>query len=101
MDDPNKTMIGELIDTIASNTSFGIVEVARVYNIFKSFDLLIQGCEFCQRTGSRNLEIACVLARGKTEAVGGFDSADIEIEQGENVFHIEYVDADHIRLTKV
>jgi hypothetical protein len=52
-----------ILEAIAVNSIFGIDEVHRVYEIFKSYDLLVAACEFAQRTGYANLECACILAK--------------------------------------
>jgi hypothetical protein len=54
-----------ILEAIAVNSIFGIDEVYRVYDIFKSYDLLVKGYEFAQKTGYQNLECACILAKGE------------------------------------
>ena len=50
----------DILEAIAINSIFGIDEVYRCYEIFKSYDLLVFGCEFSARHGSINLEAACI-----------------------------------------
>jgi hypothetical protein len=57
----------EIIETIAENSIFGTDEVKRCYDIFKSFDLIIKGWEYAEKTGYHNLECACILAKAKDE----------------------------------
>jgi len=49
-------MKDDILLTIAVNSIFGLDEVRRVFEIFKSYDLLVMGCEFAQRTGYANLK---------------------------------------------
>lgn len=56
-------MKDDILLTIAVNSIFGLDEVRRVFEIFKSYDLLVMGCEFAQRTGYANLETACILVK--------------------------------------
>ena len=56
-------MKNDILEAIAVNSVFGIDEVQRVYEIFKSYDLLVAACEFAQRTGCANLEVACILVK--------------------------------------
>jgi hypothetical protein len=55
----------EILEIIACNSVFAYEEVSRVYDIFKSFDLLVAGVAYCQRTGIANLEIACIFEKSK------------------------------------
>lgn len=50
----------DLIEMIAVNSAFEAYEVGRVYDIFKSFDLLVLGCEYAQSAGMADLEAACL-----------------------------------------
>jgi hypothetical protein len=56
-------MKNDILEAIAKNSVFGTDEVFRVYEIFKSYDLLVLACEFAQRTGYSNLETACILVK--------------------------------------
>ena len=56
-----------IIEAIAVNSPFGTDEVKRCYDIFKSFDLLIKGCDFAVKTGYANLECSCILVKAKDE----------------------------------
>ena len=60
-------MKNDILDAIAVNSIFGTDEVHRVYEIFKSYDLLVAGCEFARRTGFANLESACIFAKALSE----------------------------------
>jgi hypothetical protein len=51
-----------ILEAIAVNSVFGIDEVKRVYDLFKSYDIIARGCELAQRMGYANLECACILA---------------------------------------
>lgn len=54
-------MKNDILEAIAVNSIFGTDEVHRVFEIFKSYDLLVAACEFAQSTGCVNLENACAL----------------------------------------
>lgn len=54
-------VINDILESISANSTFGIDEVYRVYETFKSYDLLVAACEFAQKTGCANLEAACTL----------------------------------------
>jgi len=82
----------EILETIAVNSIFGMGEVSRVYDIFKSFDLLVAGCQWCQTHGTSNLELACILVKAKN---------DNDEDTNEGVFHMEYIDFETIRLTRL
>lgn len=56
-------MKNDILEAIAVNSVFGIDEVHRVFEIFKSYDLLVAACEFAQRKGYANLETACILVK--------------------------------------
>jgi hypothetical protein len=56
-------MKNDILEAIAVNSIFGTDEVHRVFEIFKSYDLLVAACEFAQRTGHANLETACILVK--------------------------------------
>ena len=62
-------MKNDILEAIAVNSIFGIDEVYRVYEIFKSYDLLVLACEFAQKTGHANLETACVLVKSSKQSV--------------------------------
>lgn len=53
----------EIIEAIAKNSAFGTDEVYRVYEIFKSYDLLVAACEFAAAHGYSNLETACIFVK--------------------------------------
>jgi hypothetical protein len=59
----DELMKNSILEAIAVRSIFGINEVRRVYEIFKSYDLLIKACEFAQLTGYANLECACILVK--------------------------------------
>lgn len=56
-----------IIEAIAEHSAFGTDEVYRVWLLFKSYDVLVAGCELAEKTGSSNLEIMCILAKAKTD----------------------------------
>lgn len=56
-------MKNDILEAISVNSIFGVDEVRRVYEIFKSYDLLVSACEFAQKTGHANLETACILVK--------------------------------------
>lgn len=119
----------DVIYAIAVNSPFDEKEVKRVYDIFNSFDLMIEAIKWCAEKGYNNLETACILVKGKLGDVPSVDkflygtldylerNGMIHIKddllspetplkvkallEGENIFHIEYVEADIARLTKV
>ncbi len=58
-------MKNDILEAIAVNSIFGTDEVHRVFEIFKSYDLLVGACDFAQIEGYADLEIACrVMMRG-------------------------------------
>ena len=61
-------MKNDILEAIAINSTFGIDEVHRVYEIFKSYDLLVSACEFAQKTGHANLETACILVKSSKQS---------------------------------
>ena len=60
-------MKNDILEAISINSAFGIDEVNRVFEIFKSYDLLVAACEFAQITGYANLETACILVKASCE----------------------------------
>ena len=52
-------MVNAILEAIAVNSVFSLDEVKRVYEIYKSFDLLVKACVYSQKHGSINLERAC------------------------------------------
>ena len=62
-------MKNDILEVIATHSPFGIDEVHRVFNIFKSYDLLVKACEFSQKTGYLNLETACMLVGSAQKSV--------------------------------
>lgn len=60
-----KDMKNDILEVIATHSPFGIDEVHRVFDIFKSYDLLVKACEFAQKTGYLNLETACMLVKSE------------------------------------
>lgn len=54
-------MIEAIIETIAIYSIFSPDEIKKVYDQFKSFDLIIRACAWCSITGTGNLEVACIL----------------------------------------
>jgi hypothetical protein len=59
----DELMKNSILEAIAAHSIFGINEVCRVYEIFKSYDLLVKACEFAQKTSYTNLETACILVK--------------------------------------
>lgn len=43
-----------IIEAIAEHSAFGTDEVYRVWLLFKSYDVLVAGCELAEKTGSSN-----------------------------------------------
>ena len=64
-------MKNDILEAIAKNSVFGTDEVHRVYEIFKSYDLIVAACEFAQRTGYSNLETACNLVKSAKPMIAG------------------------------
>lgn len=57
-------MKDSILMSIALNSPFGIDEVFRCYENFKSYDLLISACLLAEREGIALLEIACLRTKG-------------------------------------
>lgn len=56
-------MKNDILEAIAINSIFGTNEVHRIFEIFKSYDLLVAACDFAQITGRADLECACILVK--------------------------------------
>jgi len=56
-------MKNDILEAIAKNSAFGTDEVYRVYEIFKSYDLLVLACEFAAAHCYSNLETACIFVK--------------------------------------
>jgi len=54
-------MKNDILRAISANSIFGTDEVHRVFEIFKSYDIIVAGCEFARKMGIASLETACIL----------------------------------------
>lgn len=62
-------MKNNILEAIAKTSVFGTDEVHRVYEIFKSYDLIVLGCDYAIKNGYSNLETACILVKSAQQSM--------------------------------
>jgi hypothetical protein len=62
-DGKRESMKDAILKAIAEHSIFSEQEVERVFEIYRSYDLIVSACDFCAFGGFTNLEYACGLVR--------------------------------------